>query len=85
MIDSLLGLLSGVFGWLASVLPSDPFAQWVQVTDGMRLGLGWLNWFFPVGDALAFFSVWLGLMVAWRVAQTLILRTVGVIGSATGS
>lgn len=75
VIAFILDLLNGVLGFLGSLLPLDPFADFLQVTQGMRMGIQWLNWFFPVREAATFMMVWIGLMVAVRSAQYLLMTT----------
>lgn len=64
MIDGLLAIFNTLFGWVANLLPSSPFAEWVQISENMRMGLGWLNWFCPIADMVQMLLVWIGLAVA---------------------
>ena len=41
------------------LLPLSPFQQFITQFKGLPY-LGWLNWFFPVGDCLTIMAVWLG-------------------------
>lgn len=65
MITFLAGLLKGILGWLAGVLPDSPIAGWITGLDSLQLGLSWLNWFFPLGDCLVLFALYLGLLLVW--------------------
>ena len=41
MLDILLGVVGTVFGWVGALFPASPFANYVQVTQDMQLGLVW--------------------------------------------
>lgn len=75
MLSFLVSLLHGVFSFLAGFLPDSPLAGVVDTLDGADVGLGWLNWFVPVGDMLALLGLWLAALLVW-VAVTSGLRTV---------
>lgn len=64
MLSGLLSLLGTLFGWLGDLLPDSPFAAWMQVTDDLVLGLGWLNWVLPLGEMLTMLSLWIAAMLA---------------------
>lgn len=64
MTDWLGGYLDGVFVFLGNVLPSSPVSGWLGSSDGLALGLGWLNWVFPVGDCVAIFGAWMAAVTA---------------------
>lgn len=71
--------LFDTFGqWLTTVLPLSPFQQFI---DGFRSlpYLGWLNWFFPVGDCLTVMLAWLG-AVGMFYLYSIIMRWVKMIG-----
>lgn len=59
---------------LKTVLPRSPFTDIIASLEGLP-GLGWLNWFFPVGACLKIFAAWL---VAYGVylVYSIILRWV---------
>ena len=80
MIDFLSNILGTVFGFLGSALPDSPFQEMFELTAQMRLGLGWLNWFFPVGSALALFATWLALCVAVVAARIIFVNGRNAIG-----
>ena len=52
MLAAILGLFQGIAGWLTQILPESPFTN-MAIPEGMQQGLGWLNWFLPLGDMLA--------------------------------
>lgn len=69
MIDAILSLLNGILGWLAVILPDSPFATIVEGNETVMMALAWLNWLFPVGQCLAIFGIWLGLLLAWTAVN----------------
>lgn len=69
MLDFLLGLVNGIVGFLNGVLPNSPLSGFVTGVDTLRMGLGWLNWFFPVGDCLILFGAWVALLLAYTAVQ----------------
>lgn len=84
MIAFLLNLVTGLFGWLASVLPASPFSGLSLALSGLADALGWLNWLVPVGDMLALFLVWLAAAAVWMVVSFVWQRVNGVIGKFGG-
>ena len=85
MIEFILSLFTGLFGFLSSVLPNDPFLEYLQVAQGMETGIQWLNWFLAVEECATVTLVWIGVMVIWRSAQTLIMNTVKTAGNVVSS
>ena len=69
MLDVMLSYLTGLFQGLMSLLPQSPFSDWATITQDMRTGLGWLNWFFPVDACLGILAAWLLLGVAVTIAR----------------
>lgn len=69
MIQFLNTLLAGIIGFLNSFLPTSPFDGLLQSSEGLRLGLAWANWFFPIGDCLVIFGLVLGMLVVWIVVR----------------
>ena len=43
---------------ILDLLPTSPFQEFVEQFSSLPY-LGWLNWFFPVGDCLVVMAVWL--------------------------
>lgn len=80
MISAILGLLTGIVGWLVSHLPESPFTN-LAFGDigGLTLGtmLGWVNWLIPMQDMLALFMLWLVACVAFVAARWLINKFTG--------
>jgi len=69
MYDLLSGFISSLSSYLVSVLPSDPFKQFIGSLSSMSLGLGWANWFIPFGAMLVELGVWLvaiGIFYLWK-------------------
>ena len=77
MIQFLSSLFNTLFSFLSGVLPDSPFADLATVTDGMATGIGYLNWFFPVGQALALFTAWLAACVIVVAAKFVGKRVTG--------
>lgn len=69
MINAILSLLNGILGFLAGILPDSPFATIVEGNETVLTAIGWLNWLFPVGQCLAIFGLWLGLLLAWTAVN----------------
>lgn len=69
MLSFLMGLVRGIVGFLVSVLPVDPLLDSLTLVDEVRTGIGWLNFFIPVGDMLGIFTIWLGLLVLWTAVD----------------
>lgn len=80
MLDFLLGLVNGLVAFLNGVLPNSPLSGFVTGVDTLRMGLGWLNWFFPVGDCLVLFGAWIGLLLVFTAVQFLLGKGLSIIG-----
>lgn len=69
MLSMLITLFGGMVEWLLSLLPVSPFSGialgTVTLSDAMDKGLGWLNWFVPVGSCLFLLSVWLSAAIIY--------------------
>lgn len=63
---------------LLSVLPLSPFQQYIDQFRALPY-LGWLNWFFPVGDCLVVMLAWLG-AVGLFYLYSIVMRWLKVIG-----
>ena len=63
---------------LLSVLPLSPFTQFIDQFRSLPY-LGYLNWFFPVGDCLAVMSAWL-IAVGLFYLYSIVMRWLKVIG-----
>lgn len=69
MIAFLVTLLTGLLSWLASVLPTSPFANLSLALSGVGNALGWLNWVIPVGQMVTLYGVWLVAAAVWQVVS----------------
>lgn len=72
MLSAIVSLLQGIIGWLNSVLPSSPFQDLLNGAEGLQLGLGWLNWFVPIGGMLAVFTAFLAALIAYAVFKLIL-------------
>lgn len=61
-----------------ALLPTSPFQEFVSQFSSLPY-LGWLNWFFPVGDCLVVMGVWLT-AVALFYFYSIIMRWLKMIG-----
>lgn len=77
------GFLSSIFGWFASVLPEDPFSSFLVLADGLGQGIGWLNWLFPVSEALTFLGLWIAAVVAYVAIKKVVSGVLGIVGTAS--
>lgn len=84
MIDELVWYLAGSVNWLASVLPTDPFASYVTSGESLAVGLGWLNWLFPVHDCAVALAAFVGALAAKRVGAAVYNIGKGAVGLLTG-
>lgn len=60
------------------LLPTSPFRNFIDNFVPPQY-LGWLNWFFPVGQILTILSVWLS-AIALFYLYSIIMRWVKIIG-----
>ena len=60
------------------ILPLSPFSPYLDQMAGLPY-LGYLNWFFPIGQALTITATWLTVIATWYSWQVL-LRWLKVIG-----
>ena len=63
---------------ILDLLPLSPFQQFIDNFRGLP-HLGWLNWFFPVGDCLVVMLAWLG-AVGLFYLYSIVMRWLKVIG-----
>lgn len=63
---------------LLSVLPLSPFTEFIDNFSSLPY-LGWLNWFFPVGECLIVMLAWLG-AVGLFYLYSIVMRWLKMIG-----
>ena len=63
---------------ILELLPTSPFQEFISNFSSLPY-LGWLNWFFPVGDCLVVMSVWLG-AVGLFYLYSIVMRWLKMIG-----
>ena len=70
---------SGLIDKIIAVLPTSPFADYIEEFAGLPY-LPWLNWFFPIKECLIVMASWLGAITLWY-AYSIIARWVKLAGS----
>lgn len=78
MLQFLSSIFGTIFGFLESLFPASPFQDLVSATEGMTAGIGWLNWAFPVGEAMTVFVLWIGICFAVAAGRLLYNRMNGI-------
>ena len=68
----------GLINLISAFLPLSPFQPYIQQLAGLPY-LGYLNWFFPIGDAIVITASWLGAVSLFYTYMG-VLRWVKVIG-----
>lgn len=63
---------------ILNLLPLSPFQEFIDQFRSLPY-LGWLNWFFPVGDCLTVMVVWLG-AVGLFYLYSIVMRWLKMIG-----
>lgn len=69
MISAIVGFITGILGFLNSILPNSPFTDLLVGTQGLATALGWLNWIVPVGDLMAIFAAYLAVLLIWAAVD----------------
>ena len=77
-MELLAGIFSAFAESLQKVLPLSPFQDFIQYFKELPY-LGYLNWFFPVGDCLVVMLAWLG-AVGLFYLYSILMRWLKVIG-----
>lgn len=77
-MELLAGIFSAFAEALQKVLPTSPFQDFIQYFRELPY-LGYLNWFFPVGDCLVVMLAWLG-AVGLFYLYSIVMRWLKVIG-----
>ena len=76
-MDQFNSIYEGFGSWIYEILPLSPFKD-VIAQFGTLPYLGYINWFFPVGEALQIMAAWLTAVTAYFMWQW-ILRWLNVI------
>ena len=71
-------LFENIVQKLIDLLPLSPFQEFISDFRSLPY-LGWLNWFFPVGDCLKVMMVWLG-AVGLFYLYSVLMRWIKLIG-----
>lgn len=80
MVSAILGLLTGVVGWLVSHLPASPFASLVLGDFGelpVSKMLGWVNWLIPMEEMLGLFMLWIVACGVFAAVRWLVRKYTG--------
>lgn len=78
MINSIITVIQKFLNVVIGLFPLSPFRDFISSLESLPY-LGWLNWFFPVGQCLAILSAWL-LAVGTFYLWSIIARWVKLIG-----
>ena len=84
MLQAIFGFISTIFGWLGNLLPDSPFADIVQVTDQLVLGISWLNWLLPINEMLVTLFLWIAACVAITAVRIALDVTADISGKVAG-
>lgn len=84
MLQGLFTFLGTIFGWLNDLLPESPFADIVQTSQQLSLGISWLNWLFPISDMLAIMAIWIAACAAITAVRVAFDITGGLAGKVVG-
>lgn len=68
IINKLLTIAETVLGWL----PESPFVEQQLLSINDSMGLSWLNWFFPVHDAITVTAAWVGAIALYYLASIML-------------
>lgn len=85
MLSAIAGLLSTVFGWLGSLLPTSPLRDYAVAADNLRLGLAWLNWLLPISEMLVMLALWVAALAAFTAVKIALGVTSSVGGKVAGN
>lgn len=78
MLDFMSNIFNSFADSLKEVLPTSPFAQFIDDFAGMPY-LSWVNWFIPVGEIITVVQVWLFAIATFYI-YSIVLRWVKAIG-----
>lgn len=85
MLSFLAGLVNGFLQVLTTFLPDSPFQGWIQSSDAVVTGLGWLNWFFPLGDCIVIFGAYLALLLGFVGLRLALGKSFDLVGKLVGA
>lgn len=71
-----VGLLADLIIVLSAALPDDPFTL-PELASQWETGLGWLNWWVPVGQIAAVIAAWAAAVVAFYAFRYILARFQG--------
>ena len=76
-MDQFQSLYEGFGKWIYEILPLSPFQPLIQAFSSIPY-LSYINWFFPIGDALEIMGLWLTAITTYFMWQW-ILRWIRVV------
>lgn len=67
IVDFIVGGLFTIIALLIGLLPDFSVLDYIDVSNPILAnGLGWLNWFVPVGDLVVVAGVWLACLLFYQ-------------------
>lgn len=78
LFDWMYKLVQGLGMAVYRLLPQSPFTEFINNWNPPQY-IGWLNWFFPVGQILSILSLWLTAIGVFYL-YSIIMRWVKIIG-----
>lgn len=85
MLGFLASLVSGILNVLNSFLPDSPLQGWIESSDAVVTGLGWLNWFFPLSECLTIFAAYCALLLVVVGVRLALGKSFDLVGKLVGS
>lgn len=79
MLQDLFDVFQNLLQRLLQLLPRSPFGAVSDLVSGVPW-LGWVNWFFPVSEALTILGAWLVAIAAFYL-WSVVARWIRLIGS----
>lgn len=65
----LIGLAADLLIVISAALPDGGFLELPEIAGIWETGLGWLNWWLPIGQIAAILGTWLGATLAYYFFQ----------------
>lgn len=78
LMEWITNLVQNIGNALLSLLPTSPFRNFIDGWTPPEY-LGWLNWFFPVGEIITILGIWLGSITLFYL-YSIVMRWIKMIG-----